>query len=392
MSMKWIAGGLGAAAIAGLATVGLLIVSLCAMASSDEEEQRRRNYQMSEALNAAAGSGVSDNAPGKVSGIRKVVLSAYSKGAAGIGTIRPQCRGMRWSVLAGIGAVESNHIGGRRVNREGDITPRIIGPRLDGSGVGGNTEPFHDTDNGALDGDTEYDRAVGPMQFLPSTWNGPSGQDGNNDATKDPHNVFDATLATASYLCGTGKTNLTDTGQLRKAILRYNNAGWYADKVLTLIRAYDKMTPKQAGKGTGSGPGSGAGRWTLPVNARTGTPYHQSGAMWSSGYHTGVDFTAAVGTPVKAVGPGTVVTAGRGGSYGTQIVIRHPDGMYSQYAHLSDLHVTRGDTVKGGTRIGRSGATGNVSGPHLHFEIRSKPGYGSDISPLPYLRTHGLKI
>uniref|UniRef100_A0AAU2VIU6 Transglycosylase family protein n=1 Tax=Streptomyces sp. NBC_00008 TaxID=2903610 RepID=A0AAU2VIU6_9ACTN len=130
---------------------------------------------------------------------------------------------------------------------------------------------------------------------------------------------------------------------------------------------------------------------TAPVEARTGTQYRQSGA-WSSGYHTGVDFPVPTGTSVKAMSSGTVVTAGWGGAYGYQIVIRHSDGKYSQYAHLSALHVRAGQRVGEGQRIARSGATGNVTGPHLHFEVRTGPEYGSDIDPLAYLRAGGVKV
>ncbi|MFJ1924837.1 MULTISPECIES: transglycosylase family protein [unclassified Streptomyces] len=130
---------------------------------------------------------------------------------------------------------------------------------------------------------------------------------------------------------------------------------------------------------------------TAPVEARTGTQYRQAGA-WSSGYHTGVDFPVPTGTSVKAMSSGTVVTAGWGGAYGYQIVIRHSDGKYSQYGHLSALHVRAGQRVGEGQRIARSGATGNVTGPHLHFEVRTGPEYGSDIDPLAYLRAGGVKI
>ncbi len=130
---------------------------------------------------------------------------------------------------------------------------------------------------------------------------------------------------------------------------------------------------------------------TAPVEASTGTQYRQAGA-WSSGYHTGVDFPVPTGTSVKAMSSGTVVTAGWGGAYGYQVVIRHSDGKYSQYAHLSALHVRAGQRVGEGQRIARSGATGNVTGPHLHFEVRTGPEYGSDIDPLAYLRAGGVKV
>ncbi|MFE8005922.1 peptidoglycan DD-metalloendopeptidase family protein [Streptomyces sp. NPDC057418] len=141
--------------------------------------------------------------------------------------------------------------------------------------------------------------------------------------------------------------------------------------------------PKQAAK-----PQSG---FTAPVSARTGTPYHQAGS-WSSGYHTGVDFPVPTGTSVKAVTSGRVVSAGWAGAYGYEVVIRHDDGRYSQYAHLSSLHVREGQQVGSGQRIARSGSTGNSTGPHLHFEIRTGPGYGSDIDPLAYLRAGGASV
>ncbi|MGW1894648.1 M23 family metallopeptidase [Streptomyces sp. NPDC002004] len=133
--------------------------------------------------------------------------------------------------------------------------------------------------------------------------------------------------------------------------------------------------------------------FVLPVTGATiGTPYHKAGAMWSSGYHTGVDFVVPTGTPLKAVGAGTVVSAGWGGAYGNQIVIRLADGMYAQYAHMSQLAVSAGQTVVAGQQLGLSGATGNVTGPHLHFEIRTTPNYGSDVDPLAYLRAHGVGV
>ena len=129
-----------------------------------------------------------------------------------------------------------------------------------------------------------------------------------------------------------------------------------------------------------------------PVNAPIGTAYHAEGSAWSKGYHTGVDFLVPTGTSVKAIEAGQVVTAGWGGSYGYQVVIRHADGRYSQYAHLSAISVRDGQSVGAGQRIGRSGSTGNTTGPHLHFEVRTGPGFGTDIDPLSYLRAGGVTI
>ncbi|RSS02630.1 LysM peptidoglycan-binding domain-containing protein [Streptomyces sp. WAC04189] len=133
--------------------------------------------------------------------------------------------------------------------------------------------------------------------------------------------------------------------------------------------------------------------FTSPVPGGTvGTPYHQTGSMWSSGYHTGTDFVVPTGTSLKAVGAGTVVSAGWGGAYGNQVVIQLADGHYAQYAHLSSLSVSAGQSVTAGQQVGLSGATGNVTGPHLHFEIRTTPDYGSDVDPIAYLRSHGVSL
>ncbi|WP_225830353.1 M23 family metallopeptidase [Streptomyces sp. NK08204] len=133
--------------------------------------------------------------------------------------------------------------------------------------------------------------------------------------------------------------------------------------------------------------------FVLPVaDSYVSTGYRASSSLWSSGSHTGIDFHAAGGTPVHAVGTGTVVSAGWGGAYGNQIVIRMTDGMYTQYGHLSSIGVTVGQQVVPGQQIGLSGATGNVTGPHLHFEARTTPEYGSDVDPVAYLRRHGLNV
>ncbi|WP_018547338.1 M23 family metallopeptidase [Streptomyces sp. LaPpAH-108] len=133
--------------------------------------------------------------------------------------------------------------------------------------------------------------------------------------------------------------------------------------------------------------------FVMPIaHSYVSTGYRTGGSLWSSGSHTGIDFHAASGTPVHAVGAGTVVSAGWGGAYGNEVVIRMADGMYTQYGHLSSLGVTVGQQVTPGQRIGLSGATGNATGPHLHFEARTSPEYGSDVDPVGYLRKHGLDV
>ncbi|MFJ3582480.1 peptidoglycan DD-metalloendopeptidase family protein [Streptomyces sp. NPDC090127] len=158
-------------------------------------------------------------------------------------------------------------------------------------------------------------------------------------------------------------------------------------------RSSDRSTAPTENSGSAqSAPAKASSGWVAPVSGGISTPYRASGSMWSSGYHTGADFIAASGTSVKAVGAGTVHSAGWSGSYGNEVVIQHADGTYSQYAHLSSLSVSAGQTVTGGQQIGLSGSTGNSSGPHLHFEIRTGPSYGSDIDPLAYLRQHGVGV
>lgn len=134
-----------------------------------------------------------------------------------------------------------------------------------------------------------------------------------------------------------------------------------------------------------------SGLWTLPARGPVGTAYGVPGSMWTSGHHTGIDFTVPEGTEITAVSNGVVITAGQGGAYGNQVVIHH-HGVYTQYAHLSSISVKEGQTVVSGQEIGRSGSTGNVTGPHLHFEVRTGPKYGSDIDPLKYLGERGVRL
>ncbi|WP_137988653.1 M23 family metallopeptidase [Streptomyces vilmorinianum] len=137
--------------------------------------------------------------------------------------------------------------------------------------------------------------------------------------------------------------------------------------------------------------------WVKPVTKYTLTAsYNQGGAMWTN-KHSGQDFAVPVGTAVKAAGAGTVVKAGPNGggdgpAYGNAIVVKHANGKYSQYAHLSKIKVSVGQKVAAGQTIALSGNTGNSSGPHLHFEIRTTPNYGSSLNPAAFLRTMGVSI
>jgi murein DD-endopeptidase MepM/ murein hydrolase activator NlpD len=139
------------------------------------------------------------------------------------------------------------------------------------------------------------------------------------------------------------------------------------------------------------------GLWDKPVKTYTlSATFGKGGAMWSH-KHSGQDFAVPVGTQVKAAAAGTVVKAGPNGggdgpAYGNAIVIKHANNTYSQYAHLSKIQVKIGQKVSVDQQIALSGNTGNSSGPHLHFEIRTTPNYGSAINPVAFLRTVGVTV
>lgn len=140
-----------------------------------------------------------------------------------------------------------------------------------------------------------------------------------------------------------------------------------------------------------------AASWVDPVRKyRLSASFNQAGNMWSSS-HSGQDFAVPSGTKVVAAHGGTVVKAGGNGAgdgpaYGNAVVIRHGNGTYSQYAHLSRIGVRTGQVVTTGQRIALSGNTGNSSGPHLHFEIRTTANYGSAVDPVAFLRAKGVTV
>ncbi|MEU9379306.1 M23 family metallopeptidase [Streptomyces sp. NPDC048255] len=137
--------------------------------------------------------------------------------------------------------------------------------------------------------------------------------------------------------------------------------------------------------------------WIKPLDKYTlSATFGKGGSMWSH-KHSGQDFAVPTGTPVKAVAAGTVVKAGPNGggdgpAYGNAVVIKHANNTYSQYAHLSKIQVKIGQKVSVKQRIALSGNTGNSSGPHLHFEIRTTPNYGSAVNPVAFLRNAGVTI
>jgi membrane-bound lytic murein transglycosylase B len=168
---------------------------------------------------------------GSTSGIPSNVLVAYQHAAQAIATTDPGCH-LPWPVLAGIGKVESGHARGGALDSNGRTLSPILGPVLSG----GSWAAIRDTDDGRWDGDRVWDRAVGPMQFIPSSWRAHA-VDGNGDGVADPSNIYDATLAAAGYLC-TGDRDLSRTSDLRQAVFGYNHSSAYVDTVLAWARAY----------------------------------------------------------------------------------------------------------------------------------------------------------
>jgi hypothetical protein len=168
---------------------------------------------------------------GSASGIPSNVLVAYQQSAQKIAITDPSCH-LPWPVLAGIGKVESGHARGGALDSNGRTLSPILGPVLSG----GPYAAIRDTDDGRWDGDTVWDRAVGPMQFIPSSWRAHA-VDGNDDGVADPSNIYDATLAAAGYLC-TGDRDLSRTSDLRQAVFGYNHSSAYVDTVLAWATAY----------------------------------------------------------------------------------------------------------------------------------------------------------
>ncbi|MFD5065011.1 M23 family metallopeptidase [Streptomyces sp. NPDC058394] len=130
----------------------------------------------------------------------------------------------------------------------------------------------------------------------------------------------------------------------------------------------------------------------LPVKRYVITSTYAQAGKWTTGHHTGIDLAVPVGSPVMAVLPGVVLMSATDASYGHYVLIRHAEHEYTLYAHLSRSAVQSGMTVSAGQQLGLSGDTGNVTGPHLHFEVRTEPVFGSDIDPVRYLAAHGVHL
>jgi len=334
-----------AAALAALATPLVLVIFVAAVAGG----------------NLPFSSGEAQPSDAALADIPGELVEVYANAAAA-------CPGMSWAVPAAIGKVESDHgrYGGARLDHTLTARPPIIGIALDG---GSGTAAIPDTDGGFLDGDPLWDRAVGPMQFIPSTWRSYA-MDGNGDGSADPQNYADAVHTATAYLCSNGAGKVT---ALRAAILAYNHAGWYADKVLALAARYS-AAPSIGGVG-----GQVVGDYALPVDRDLLTlelinrPHHDYPA-W--------DLPVPEGTQVYAVASGTVITVTSDAGCGNGVVIAGNDGAQYTYCHGRLVQVSRGQTVAAGQPLLLSGNTGHSTGPHLHLQIRDAAGKATCPQPL----------
>ncbi|MFG2874961.1 M23 family metallopeptidase [Streptomyces sp. NPDC048337] len=172
----------------------------------------------------------------------------------------------------------------------------------------------------------------------------------------------------------------------------------FADTTQTALAGTAELVAEQAAaQASVAAAAEKTGLWDKPVEKYTlSATFGKGGSMWSH-KHSGQDFAVPTGTPVHAAAAGVVVKAGPNGggdgpAYGNAIVIKHANNTYSQYAHLSKIQVTIGQKVSVEQQIALSGNTGNSSGPHLHFEIRTTPNYGSAVNPVAFLRNAGVTI
>lgn len=177
----------------------------------------------------------------EATGVPARALQAYGKSELALRKTDPACR-LSWVTLAGIGRVESDHgrFGGANLRPDGTPSPPIIGVALNGVGA---VARIGDSDGGALDGDTRHDRAVGPMQFIPSTWRRHAA-DGNGDGNADPQQIDDAALAASRYLCFGGR-NMASADGWWSGVLSYNNSTEYGNHVLHWTNTYADLSQRR---------------------------------------------------------------------------------------------------------------------------------------------------
>ncbi|MFL6106018.1 MAG: lytic transglycosylase domain-containing protein [Marmoricola sp.] len=245
------------------------------------------------------GSADSVVAGASTSGIPSAALSAYQRGAQIIDAADPTCN-VGWELLAAIGRVESDHgqYDGNTLGSDGVSTPGIYGPELNGEN---GTQAIMDTDGGQLDNDTVYDRAVGPMQFIPSTWSSVK-VDADGDGQRNPQDIDDASLATAVYLCS-GTDDLSGRAGQEAAVYRYNHSRAYVDLVLRIMEAYGQGDYTAIPSGTYGGTVF-TPSYSSAVQKRTHKPAKTAKPSGTT-HHTS---TGGTSTPSKPSGPSTPST------------------------------------------------------------------------------------
>jgi membrane-bound lytic murein transglycosylase B len=278
-------------------------------------------------------------------GIPVMVLRAYHLAADRLAKEQPSCK-LPWWLLAGIGHTESGHAEGGRLAADGTTRGLILGPRLNG-GIKGDAV-ITDTDHGLLDGDTVYDRAVGPMQFIPATW-ARWGADGNGDGKKNPSNVFDATLAAGRYLCADGRDLSTLPG-LDAAVLSYNHSQPYLETVLAWGMAYrdgasalqDSTLPVVVD----------VTKVRPPVSSRP--PTHKISTSASS------TATAEPSASARASGSSAASSSGAGSSSPVPSCSSSPSG--SAQTSASSEQASAGQSASGRSASGQAATAGSTAG------------------------------
>ncbi|MEU9137209.1 M23 family metallopeptidase [Streptomyces sp. NPDC048404] len=201
----------------------------------------------------------------------------------------------------------------------------------------------------------------------------------------------------ASVVLGAGVATAAETGVSSSATVTAANAVHTQAAAQAKAAVAKKTAATKAAVAKKAAAKKKAASWIDPVAKYSlSASFNQAGGMWAH-KHSGQDFAVPTGTNVMAAHGGTVVKAGGNGAgdgpaYGNAVVIKHANGTYSQYAHLSRIDVHIGQVVSTGQHIALSGNTGNSSGPHLHFEIRTTPNYGSAVNPVTFLHNMGVKV
>ncbi len=287
-----------------------------------------------------------------------------------------------WSLLAGIAKVETDHgrHGGSAPDARGLVRPPILGPVLDGSLPG--TRPIADSDGGRLDTDARWDRAVGPLQFIPQTW-ARWGRDGNADGRVDPHDLFDAAAAAAAYLCAAAADDLGSDAGRRRAVRAYNRSDAYVTAVLTWADRYAAEAAPATVRGDH---GPLACPVVPPVHFIDSWHFPRSGGR----VHLGQDLFAPEGTPLLAVEDGTIAAVRTGAGLGGNVIwLEGRGGHHWYYAHLRSFApgLAVGDHVVRGQVIGTVGRTGNAATtpPHLHIQWRPDGRRADDVNPYALL-------